>query len=60
MMRLAGLFLPDARASVEMLYEFTEPFRVNSRKFEETFQLDATPIGDGIKNTVNWYRTHHS
>jgi hypothetical protein len=60
MMRLAGLFIPVARASVEMMYEFTEPFLVNSRKFEETFQLGATPVSNRIKNTVDWYRTHHS
>jgi nucleoside-diphosphate-sugar epimerase len=60
MMRLAGLFIPVARASVEMMYEFTEPFLVNSRKFQETFKLNPTPVIDGIKNTVDWYRTHHS
>jgi hypothetical protein len=60
MMRLAGLLIPGARASVEMLYEFTEPFLVNSSKFEETFQMDATPVRDGIKKTVDWYRAHHS
>jgi len=60
MMRLAGLFIPSARASFEMMYEFTEPFLVNSRKFTETFQMDATPVSDGIKNTIDWYRANVS
>jgi nucleoside-diphosphate-sugar epimerase len=60
MMRLAGLFIPGARATVEMMYEFTEPFLVNSRKFEETFQMDATPVSDGIKRTIDWYRANHA
>jgi hypothetical protein len=60
MMRLAGLFIPAARANVEMMYEFTEPFLVNSKKFEETFQQEATPISVGINNTIVWYRAHHS
>jgi nucleoside-diphosphate-sugar epimerase len=60
MMRLAGLFIPGARASVEMLYEFTEPFLVNSSKFTKTFLMDATPVRDGIKNTVDWYRAYQS
>ena len=57
MMRLAGLFMPEARASVEMMYEFTEPFVVDSRKFEQTFQVEATPIDEGVRRTVAWYQS---
>jgi nucleoside-diphosphate-sugar epimerase len=56
MMRLGGLFIPAARASVEMMYEFTEPFVVDSRKFEQTFQVKAILIEEGIRKTVDWYR----
>ena len=58
MMRLAGLFVPEARASVEMMYEFTEPFVVDSARFEKAFQLKPTPIQEGIRRTLEWYRTH--
>ena len=57
MLRLAGLFDPQARASVEMLYEFTAPFVAASDRFERTFGLPATPIEVGIERTVAWYRT---
>jgi nucleoside-diphosphate-sugar epimerase len=56
MMRMAGLFVPGARASVEMLYEFTAPFVVDSTRFEETFGLRSTPIVEGIPETINWYQ----
>jgi nucleoside-diphosphate-sugar epimerase len=58
MMALAGLFIPGARESVEMMYEFEKPFVVDSSKFERAFGMQATPIEDAIKSTVSWYRTH--
>jgi nucleoside-diphosphate-sugar epimerase len=58
MMALAGLFIPGARESVEMMYEFEKPFVVDSSKFERTFGMRATPIEEAIKTTVDWYRQH--
>lgn len=60
MMRLGGLFIPEARASVEMLYEFTAPFIVDSRNFEQAFPVKATAIEEGIRHTAAWYRAHAS
>jgi len=56
MMRLAGLFVPGARETVEMMYEFTEPFVVDASHSERTFGLAATPIPEGIARTVAWFR----
>jgi nucleoside-diphosphate-sugar epimerase len=56
MMRLAGLFVPGARETVEMMYEFTEPFVVDASLSERTFGLAATPIPEGIARTVAWFR----
>ena len=58
MMALAGLFIPGARESVEMLYEFEKPFVVDSSKFEQMFGVKATPIEEAIRVTVDWYRAH--
>ena len=58
MLALAGLFIPGARESVEMMYEFEKPFVVDSSTFERTFGVAATPIQDAIKATVAWYRAH--
>ena len=58
MLRLGGLFVPAARETVEMAYEFEKPFVVDSSKFEQTFGMKATPIQDAMKATVTWYREH--
>lgn len=60
MMRLAGIFVPGARASVEMMYEFNEPFIVDRTKFETTFSVKSTSIFQGIMETVNWYQAHQN
>jgi nucleoside-diphosphate-sugar epimerase len=56
MMHVVGLFVPAARASVEMMYQFTAPFVVDSSRIEREFGLSATPIPIGIERTIAWYR----
>jgi nucleoside-diphosphate-sugar epimerase len=56
MMRIAGLFVPGARASVEMMYEFTEPFVVESDRMRRAFGLEPTPVEAALLRTVAWYR----
>ena len=58
MMWLGGLFIPEAKETIEMMYEFEQPFIVDSSKFEEAFGLQATPMREAIKQTVAWYRSH--
>lgn len=58
MMRVVGMFIPAARASVEMMYEFTAPFVVDSSRMESEFGLSATPIPEAVQRTITWYRAH--
>jgi len=58
MMAIGGLFIPGARETVEMMYEFEKPFVIASSKFERAFGVKATPIAEAIKATVAWYRAH--
>jgi nucleoside-diphosphate-sugar epimerase len=58
MLTIGGLFIPEAKETVEMMYEFDRPFIVDSSKFEKTFGLKATPMKEAIKETVAWYRSH--
>ena len=58
MMAIGGLFIPEAKETVEMMYEFDKPFIVDSSKFEKTFGIKATPIREAIRETVNWYKNH--
>jgi len=58
-LRLVGLFNADARASVEMLYQMQMPFVVDSQLSERTLGLDATPLREGLRQTVAWYIAQH-
>ncbi len=58
MMWIGGLFIPAAKETVEMMYEFEQPFIVDSSKFEATFGMKATPMKEAIKETVAWYKSH--
>jgi nucleoside-diphosphate-sugar epimerase len=58
MMWVGGLFVPEAKETVEMMYEFNQPFIVDSSKFEKAFGMKATPINEAIMATVAWYKRH--
>ena len=58
MMTIGGFFIPEAKETVEMMYEFDQPFIVDLSKFERTFGMKATPMRDAIKETVAWYKSH--
>ena len=56
MMSIGGLFIPEARESVEMMYEFEKPFVMDHSKFARPFGDIATPHREAVKRTVAWYR----
>ena len=58
MMSIGGLFIPEAKETVEMMYEFEAPFIIDSSKFEKTFGMKATPMREAIRETVAWYRSY--
>jgi nucleoside-diphosphate-sugar epimerase len=58
MMAIGGLFIPEAKETVEMMYEFDQPFIIDSGKFEKTFGRKATPMREAIRETVVWYKSH--
>jgi nucleoside-diphosphate-sugar epimerase len=58
MMWIGGLFISEANEMVEMMYEFEQPFIVDSSRFETTFGMKATPMKAAIKETVAWYKSH--
>jgi nucleoside-diphosphate-sugar epimerase len=57
-MKMVGMFIPEVKEMVEMLYEFDQPFIIDSSKFEQTFGIKATPMRNAIKETVAWYKSH--
>ncbi|MBW7456016.1 NAD-dependent dehydratase, partial [Paenibacillus sepulcri] len=52
MLRLGGLFLPEARESIEMLYQFEQDFIVDSSSFTKRFGLAATPLENALAQTL--------
>lgn len=60
MVGLAGLFIPAVRETYEMLYEFEQPFVVDSSKFERTFGMKATPLEQALKLSLESYQTDPS
>ncbi len=57
MLSLIGLFDPMVKETVEMLYEFTRPFVMDSSDFTKTFGIEATPMARAVRETVEWART---
>jgi nucleoside-diphosphate-sugar epimerase len=56
MLSFLGLFNPMMRETVEMMYEWTGPFIVDTSKAEKAFGWQGTPLTQAIKNTVAWLR----
>jgi nucleoside-diphosphate-sugar epimerase len=54
MMRFLGLFNKDMAETVEMMYEWTAPYVIESSKAEKAFGLTPTPLEEAIRNTVRW------
>jgi len=55
-LRMVGLFNPEARELAEMLFLWTGPYIVDSSKAERVFGLQPTPMKDAIRATVDWCR----
>lgn len=41
-----------------MMYEFDQPFVMDSSTFEQAFGMKATPIQKAIREMVAWYQSH--
>jgi nucleoside-diphosphate-sugar epimerase len=55
-LKLVALFSPAIREMGEMMYEFTNPFIVDSSKSDRALGLSATPITEGLARTIAWSR----
>jgi nucleoside-diphosphate-sugar epimerase len=56
LLRALGLFNPVLRETIEMFYEFEEPFVLDTSDFIRTFGDQATPLREAIQHSVRWYR----
>jgi nucleoside-diphosphate-sugar epimerase len=58
MARLIGFFNKDMAETVEMIYEWTGPFVMDSSKAEKVFGWKGTPLKQALKETVEWCKTN--
>jgi nucleoside-diphosphate-sugar epimerase len=56
MLRIFGLFSTLFREMVEMNYQYTHDYVLDSSKFERTFGLKPTPVEQGLAETVASYK----
>ena len=56
MMRFLGLFNKEIKETVEMMYEWTNPYVVDTGKAQKAFGLKPTPLNDAIRETIDWCR----
>jgi nucleoside-diphosphate-sugar epimerase len=53
----AGLFSPLMREVLEVLYQKEEPYIVDGSRFQATFRFEPTKLEDGVRRTLEWYRS---
>ena len=58
LVNLVALFNGNVRELKEVMFEFEEPFVVDSRAFESAFDQFATPLDTAIPTTVEWFRAN--
>lgn len=56
MLRFLGLFNRELKETVEMIFEWMEPYVIDSSKAQHTFGLQPTPMKEAIKTTLEWCR----
>lgn len=55
MLKFLGLFMPDVKEMVEMLYQNENDFLLDSSKFEKAFNVAPTPYRDGLQKVADSY-----
>jgi nucleoside-diphosphate-sugar epimerase len=56
LLRVMGLFNKSIGEVIEMLYEFEQPFVVDSTKAEQRLGLSPTPLEEALATTIGWFR----
>lgn len=58
LLRVVGLFNPDAGEMVEMVYEFEKPFTIDDSKFVNRFGWGTTELETVVRETVAWFKAN--
>jgi nucleoside-diphosphate-sugar epimerase len=57
LMRFLGMFNKVIRETVEMMYQWTNPFVVDTTKAQQAFALLPTPMPQAMQETLDWCKT---
>jgi nucleoside-diphosphate-sugar epimerase len=57
-LRLGGLVSPLLRETIEMQFEFQQPYILDGTKFTRAFGGEPTPYDEGFRQTIAWFREH--
>lgn len=52
-LRIGAFFNPAARETLEMAYQYTQPYELDSGAFEAVFGIAPTPVADGIAASLH-------
>jgi nucleoside-diphosphate-sugar epimerase len=59
MMLVASPFMPIARESLEVIYQFEAPFIMDTSKFKRVLgDMPTTPLREGVRQTIAWMKAH--
>jgi nucleoside-diphosphate-sugar epimerase len=60
MLRVAGLFMPEAKELPEMMYQWRSPFRLDDARYRARFGATPTPLAAAVAATVAWARARYA
>src|SRR5262249_29928840 len=59
LLRIAGLFLPEAGELPEMIYQWRTPYILDDSQFRARFAATPTPLARAVEATVAWARAQY-
>jgi nucleoside-diphosphate-sugar epimerase len=59
LIRIAGLFLPEAGELPEMIYQWRTPYILDDSQFRARFGATPTPLAQAVEATVAWARARY-
>lgn len=59
LLRLIGLFLPEAKEIPEMMYQWETPYVLDDSELRARFGASPTPMPEVIDATIAWAERHH-
>jgi nucleoside-diphosphate-sugar epimerase len=60
LLRVAGLFVPEAKELPEMMYQWRSPFRLDDSQYRARFAAAPTPLAPAIAATIAWARATYA